>query len=115
MRVRAQQNVRIREALCPSVCLHRVSAVTRRRIGAGKLESPRSVYHQPLTISARNQLRGKVDEVRLGDAMAHVVVRVGENRIESASTRRGADELKLKKGDTVTAGIKATQVMIQKD
>jgi len=47
--------------------------------------------------------------------MAHVVVRVGENIIESAITRRSAEELKLKKGDTVTAIVKSTEVMIQKD
>ena len=47
--------------------------------------------------------------------MAHVVVRVGDNVIESVITRRSAEELKLKKGDTVTAIIKATEVMIQKD
>jgi hypothetical protein len=29
--------------------------------------------------------------------------------------RRSADELKLKKGDTVVAVVKATEVMIQKD
>ena len=47
--------------------------------------------------------------------MAHVVVRVGDNLIESAITRRSADELKRKKGDIVSAVIKATEVMIQKD
>lgn len=51
----------------------------------------------------------------MGDVMAHVVVRVGDNLIESAITRRSADELKLKKGDTVFAVVKATEVMIQKD
>jgi molybdopterin-binding protein len=45
--------------------------------------------------------------------MAHVVVRVGDNLIESAITRRSADE--LKKRDTVSAVVKATEVMIQKD
>ena len=68
-----------------------------------------------MPISARNKLRGQIEEVQLGDVMAHVVVRVGENIIESAITRRSADELKLKKGDTVTAVIKSTEVMIQKD
>jgi len=34
--------------------------------------------------------------------MAHVVVRVGENVIESVITRRSAEELGLKQGDTVT-------------
>jgi molybdopterin-binding protein len=47
--------------------------------------------------------------------MAHVVVRVGDQFIESAITRRSADELKLKRGETVTAAVKATEVMIQKD
>jgi len=41
--------------------------------------------------------------------------RVGDNLIESAITRRSADELKLKKGDTVFAVVKATEVMIQRD
>jgi molybdopterin-binding protein len=44
-----------------------------------------------------------------------MVVRVGDNLIESAITRRSADELKRKKGDIVSAVIKATEVMIQKD
>ena len=47
--------------------------------------------------------------------MAHVVIRVGDNLIESVVTRRSADELGLKKGDTVSAIVKATEVMIQKD
>ena len=68
-----------------------------------------------MPISARNKLRGKVEEVQLGTVMAHVVVRVGENLIESAITRRSAEELKLKKGDNVVAVVKATEVMIQKD
>ncbi|HEY6387987.1 MAG TPA: TOBE domain-containing protein [Candidatus Acidoferrum sp.] len=68
-----------------------------------------------MPISARNKLRGTIEEVQLGDVMAHVVVRVGDNLIESAITRRSADELKLKKGDTVFAVVKATEVMIQKD
>jgi molybdopterin-binding protein len=33
--------------------------------------------------------------------MAHVAIRVGESVIESVSTKRSADEMKLKKGDTV--------------
>ena len=74
-----------------------------------------AVYNTRMPISARNKLRGKIEEVQLGDVMAHVVVRVGDNLIESAITRRSADELKLKKGDTVVAVVKATEVMIQKD
>jgi molybdopterin-binding protein len=68
-----------------------------------------------MTISARNKLRGQIEEIVLGDIMAHVVVRVGDNLLESVITRRSADELKLKKGDKVAAVVKATEVMILKD
>jgi molybdopterin-binding protein len=67
-----------------------------------------------MSISARNQLKGKVTEVILGDVMAHVTVKVGQNVIDSIITRKSADELKLKKGDTVIAVVKATEVMVQK-
>jgi molybdopterin-binding protein len=56
--------------------------------------------------SARNKWTGKIEKIQLGDVMAHVVVRVGDNLIESVITRRSADELKLKKGDTVVAVVK---------
>lgn len=46
--------------------------------------------------------------------MAHVVVKVGENLIESVITRRSAEEMKLKIGDTVSAIIKSTEVMLEK-
>jgi len=68
-----------------------------------------------MPISARNKLRGKIEEIQLGDVMAHVVIRVGDNLIESVVTRRSADELGLKKGANVSAIVKATEVMIQKD
>jgi len=68
-----------------------------------------------MTLSARNQLSGTVKEVQLGGVMAHVVVRVGENLIESVITRRSAEEMALKVGDTVRVVIKSTEVMLQKD
>jgi molybdopterin-binding protein len=61
---------------------------------------------------SQKQAQGHREEVVIGTVMAHVVVRVGDNVIESAITRRSADELKLKNGDTVTAIIKSTEVMI---
>jgi len=60
-------------------------------------------------------LPGKVQEVRLGEVMAHVIVRVGKNIIESVITRTSAEELALQKGDAVTVVIKSTEVMLQKD
>ena len=67
-----------------------------------------------MALSARNQLRGQVKEVQLGSIMAHIVVQIGENEIESVITRRSAEEMDLKVGDMVSAVIKSTEVMIQK-
>jgi molybdopterin-binding protein len=67
-----------------------------------------------MRLSARNQLQGTIEEIQLGDVMAHVTVRVGENVIESVITRNSAQEMKLAKGDTVKAVIKSTEVMLLK-
>jgi molybdopterin-binding protein len=67
-----------------------------------------------MSLSARNQLDGKIVEVTLGDIMAHVVVRIGKNQIESVITRRSAKQMKLKKGDKVAVVVKSTEVMIEK-
>jgi molybdopterin-binding protein len=68
-----------------------------------------------MALSARNKLVGKVKDVKLGEVMAQVTVKVGGNIIDSVITRSSAEELQLKKGDTVTVVIKSTEVMIQKD
>jgi molybdopterin-binding protein len=67
-----------------------------------------------MTLSARNRLKGKVIELEAGGVMVHVVVRVGDNLVESVITKRSADEMKLKIGDTVSAVIKSTEVMLEK-
>jgi molybdopterin-binding protein len=68
-----------------------------------------------MALSARNQLPGTVETVQIGSIMAHIVVKVGDNLIESVITRTSAEELKLKKGDKVRVVVKSTEVMIQKD
>lgn len=68
-----------------------------------------------MALSARNQLVGKIKSIQIGDIMAHVTVKVGSNEIESIITRTSAEELGLKKGDTVRVVVKSTEVMIQKD
>jgi len=67
-----------------------------------------------MTLSARNRIEGKVVEIELGYVVAHVVIRAGKNVIESVITRRSAEQMKLKKGDKVTAVIKSTEVMLEK-
>jgi molybdopterin-binding protein len=67
-----------------------------------------------MKLSARNQLPGIVEQVHLGAIMARIVVKVGEHAIESVITRQSAEELALKKGDSVHVVVKSTEVMIQK-
>jgi molybdopterin-binding protein len=65
-------------------------------------------------LSARNQFKGTVKSVKLGNVMAEVVVTVGSIEIVSAITRTSAEQLGLKAGDAVKAVIKSTEVMIDK-
>ena len=65
-------------------------------------------------LSARNQFKGTVKEVKLGNVMAEVVVSVGTIEIAAAITRASAERLGLKQGDNVSAIIKSTDVMIDK-
>jgi len=68
-----------------------------------------------MPLSARNHLKGEVTDVLLGTVTALITLKVGDNIVESVITKQSAEELNLKKGDKVTAVIKATEVMIQKD
>jgi molybdopterin-binding protein len=67
-----------------------------------------------MPLSARNKLSGVVEEVHLGTIMARVVVKVGDNLVESVITRASAEDLALKKGDAVRVVIKSTEAMIEK-
>ena len=67
-----------------------------------------------MALSARNHLPGVIEEIHRDAILAHVVVRVGDHAVESVITRRSADELGLKVGDSVQAIVKATEVMIAK-
>ena len=67
-----------------------------------------------MALSARNHLQGTIDEILWGDILVHIAVRIGDNIVESVITRRSAEEMALKKGDAVTAVVKATEVMLSK-
>ncbi|HEX3459588.1 MAG TPA: TOBE domain-containing protein [Acidimicrobiales bacterium] len=69
-----------------------------------------------MRLSARNQLEGTVVRVEHGAVMSTVVIRLaGGQEVVSAITKESATALELNEGDTVTAVIKATEVMIGKD
>jgi molybdopterin-binding protein len=66
------------------------------------------------TASARNRLAGIVLAVRRDDVMAQVDLACGPHRIVSLMTREAADQLGLKPGDSATAVIKATTVVVER-
>jgi len=68
-----------------------------------------------MEISARNQLRGTITEVRLGAVIAEIVVDIGGGHsLVSAITRASAESMGLREGMKVLAVIKATEVLIGK-
>lgn len=67
-----------------------------------------------MEISARNQLKGVVTEVKRGAVSAEVVVDIGGQSIASTITVGSLDRLGLRAGDKVTAIIKASDVIIGK-
>jgi molybdopterin-binding protein len=63
-------------------------------------------------ISGRNQLIGRVTEIKTSGLIAQVSISIGGQRITSIITADAAIEMRLKKGETVAALIKSTEVMI---
>ena len=65
-------------------------------------------------VSGRNQLVGKVVGLRVEGLLAEVIVAVGDAHVTSIITAEAVRELRLKKGDSVAALIKSTDVMIER-
>jgi molybdopterin-binding protein len=63
-------------------------------------------------ISGRNQLIGRVREVKFDGLLAQVRIAIGEQTITAIITADAARELRLKPGDRAAALVKATEVMI---
>jgi molybdopterin-binding protein len=63
-------------------------------------------------VSGRNQLVGRIEEVRISGLMAEVTISIGNQQITSIITSRSAREMNLRPGQTAAALIKATEVMI---
>ncbi len=69
-----------------------------------------------MKLSARNLIKGRVVEVTRGATTAHVRIDVGGGTAITASiTNEAVDDLKLTRGDTAYAVIKASDVMVAKD
>jgi molybdopterin-binding protein len=69
-----------------------------------------------MKISARNQIKGKILEVKKGATTAHIRLEIGPGQVITSSiTNEAVDELGLKAGMTAFAVIKASEVMIAVD
>lgn len=82
-----------------------------RLSGAGR----RKTRKKPVgleAISGRNKLFGKVVEIRYEGLLAQVSIEIGGQTITSIITSDAARELGLKKGVSVYALVKSTEVMV---
>jgi len=67
-----------------------------------------------MKLSARNALKGKIEDLHKGAVTTTVKIAVGGNHITSSITNDAAEDLALKVGDEVTAIIKSSDVIIGK-
>ena len=68
-----------------------------------------------MKLSTRNILKGKITEVKKGATTTHVLIDIGGAIVTSSITNEAADELKLAKGQSAYAVIKASDVMVGVD
>lgn len=85
-----------------------IDRITERSRRHSKREAPVGIE----AISGRNKLRGIVSEVRREGLLVQVTIDVGGQSITSIITSDATSALGLKKGTSVYALIKATEVMI---
>jgi molybdopterin-binding protein len=76
---------------------------------AGTLTKRRRMFRR---ISGRNQLIGRVVDIKISEFLAQVTLAIGEQHITSIITADAVRELRLKKGQIAAALIKSTEVMI---
>lgn len=69
---------------------------------------------EAMKLSARNVLKGKVTEVKLGQIVGEVVLDIGGQKVTSVITRDAIEEMGVKVGDEVSAVIKSTEIMLLK-
>ena len=65
-------------------------------------------------INVRNQFKGKVKEILLGDVLSEIDVQTASGIVTSVITTRSVKELELVVGSEVIAFVKSTEVSIAK-
>ena len=67
-----------------------------------------------IAVNVRNQLRGIIKEILLGDVVSEIEIETSSGIITSVITTRSVKELALTKGTEVLALVKETDVSIAK-
>jgi molybdopterin-binding protein len=80
-----------------------------KKLERGDIETRRGNFRK---ISGRNQLFGRVVDVKYSGLLAQVRLRIGEQEITAIITADAAKEMRLKAGERAAALIKSTEVMI---
>ena len=75
----------------------------------GEVAERRTTFRR---ISGRNQLVGRVTDIKTSGLIAQVSLSIGGQHITSIITADAVREMRLKKGQTAAALIKSTEVMI---
>jgi molybdopterin-binding protein len=80
-----------------------------KKFSRGDIEARRGNFRK---ISGRNQLIGRVLEVKYSGLLAQIRLAIGEQHITAIITADAAKEMRLKPGERAAALIKSTEVMI---
>jgi molybdopterin-binding protein len=80
-----------------------------KKFSRGDIETRRGNFRK---ISGRNQLIGRVLEVKYSGLLAQIRLAIGEQHITAIITADAAKEMRLKPGERAAALIKSTEVMI---
>ena len=86
-----------------------VDRLLPRIISSVSVEKRRRTFRR---ISGRNQLIGRVTDIKISGLFAQVTLSIGKQHITSIVTADAVRELRLKKGQIAAALIKSTEVMI---
>ena len=65
-----------------------------------------------IKLSATNQIKGVVSEIKDGAVNAEVIIDANGSKISAVITKESVNGMSLKVGDDVTAIIKATQIIV---
>jgi molybdopterin-binding protein len=90
----------------------RRDAANRRIVSSGEIARLRGSDHREL--SARNQFRGIVRQIKTEGLLAQVELDAGPFRVVAVVTREAVEELGLEPGGPATAIVKATSVMLER-